>query len=58
MCIVDLLSLRSVNDEINEILLFIFAVILELLRLFSPPLLSRPIKNFVMLSTVTIDYGL
>ena len=35
-----------------------FAVILELLRPFSPPLLSRPIENFVMLSTVTIDFGL
>jgi len=35
-----------------------FAVILELLRPFSPPLLSKPIKNFVMLSTVTIDWSM
>jgi len=35
-----------------------FAVILELLRPFSLLLLSRPIKNFVMLSTVTVDYEL
>ena len=53
------MSLRSVNDETNENNnIIIFAVILELLRPFSPPLLSRPIKNFVILSTVTIDCGL
>ena len=56
------LALASFRREVVQQRLtaknIIFAVILELLRPFSPPLLSRPIENCVMLSTVTIDYGL